>query len=155
MSENTIRIVLVDDDPLVRAGLGLILGGSGDIDVVGEASDGVEAQAVVAEAKPDVVLMDIRMPRRDGIAATAEEAIRAHGWPGNGRELRARLMRAVEKVCADLVRQARAHFTESDAIMARNARRVVRAPRIMSNYYHAILDKLVARGFAPPPARLP
>jgi phytoene synthase len=56
----------------------------------------------------------------------------------------------VEKVCADLVRQARAHFTESDAIMARNPRRVVRAPRIMSNYYHAILDKLVARGFAPP-----
>jgi phytoene synthase len=54
------------------------------------------------------------------------------------------------RVCDDLLKQARAHFTESDAIMARNPRRVVRAPRIMSQYYHAILDKLVARGFAPP-----
>jgi len=58
----------------------------------------------------------------------------------------------IAKVCADLVRQARAHFEASDAIMARNPRRTVRAPRIMSAYYHAILDKLVARGFAPPRA---
>ena len=72
MTENTIRIVLVDDDPLVRAGLGLILGGSPDLEVVAEAADGVEAVQVVAEHKPDIVLMDIRMPRRDGIAATAE-----------------------------------------------------------------------------------
>jgi phytoene synthase len=58
----------------------------------------------------------------------------------------------VADVCADLVRQARVHFEASDAIMARNPRRTVRAPRIMSAYYHAILDKLVARGFAPPRA---
>ncbi len=58
----------------------------------------------------------------------------------------------VADVCADLVRQARAHFEASDAIMARNPRRAVRAPRIMSAYYHAILDRLVARGFAPPRA---
>lgn len=72
MSENTIRIVLVDDDPLVRAGLGLILGGSPDIEVVGEAVDGVDAMAVVTEKRPDIVLMDIRMPRKDGIAATTD-----------------------------------------------------------------------------------
>ena len=72
MSENTIRIVLVDDDPLVRAGLGLILGGSPDIEVVGEAADGVDAMAVVGEKRPDIVLMDIRMPRKDGITATAD-----------------------------------------------------------------------------------
>lgn len=58
----------------------------------------------------------------------------------------------VATVCADLVRQARAHFAESDAIMARNPRRTVRAPRVMFAYYHAILDRLVARGFAPPRA---
>ncbi|GAB3078629.1 response regulator transcription factor [Pedococcus soli] len=69
MSE-TIRVVLVDDDPLVRAGLGMILGGAPDIEVVGEAADGVEAVATVGTTQPDVVLMDLRMPRRDGLEAT-------------------------------------------------------------------------------------
>ncbi|KQZ87666.1 LuxR family transcriptional regulator [Phycicoccus sp. Root563] len=69
MSE-TIRVVLVDDDPLVRAGLGMILGGAPDIEVVGEAGDGVEAVATVGTTQPDVVLMDLRMPRRDGLEAT-------------------------------------------------------------------------------------
>ena len=69
---NTIRIVLVDDDALVRAGLGLILGGSPDLEVVAEASDGADALEVVRQHRPDIVLMDIRMPRKDGIAATEE-----------------------------------------------------------------------------------
>jgi phytoene synthase len=60
------------------------------------------------------------------------------------------------KVCAPLVERARGHFAEADAIMARNSRRAVRAPRIMSKYYGAILKLLVARGFANPrsPVRL-
>lgn len=70
VSDMKIRLVMVDDDPLVRTGLGLILGGSPDLEVVGEASDGLEALDVVAESKPDIVLMDIRMPRLDGLAAT-------------------------------------------------------------------------------------
>lgn len=65
-----IRIALVDDDALVRAGLGMILGGASDLEVVAEASDGIEAVNVVAASNPDVVLMDIRMPRRDGLEAT-------------------------------------------------------------------------------------
>lgn len=65
-----IRVVLVDDDPLVRAGLGMILGGSSDIEVVAEAGDGVEAVGTIAAQQPDVVLMDLRMPRRDGLEAT-------------------------------------------------------------------------------------
>lgn len=69
MSES-VRVVLVDDDPMVRTGLTLILGGNSGIEVVAEASDGEEALAVVAQHRPDVVLMDIRMPRRDGISAT-------------------------------------------------------------------------------------
>jgi phytoene synthase len=56
----------------------------------------------------------------------------------------------VPKVCAPLVERARMHFSKSDEIMARNARRVVRAPRIMSKYYGSILHRLIARGFAPP-----
>jgi DNA-binding NarL/FixJ family response regulator len=65
-----VRVVLVDDDPLVRAGLRMILGGAPDIDVVAEAADGQEAVDVVLREAPDVVLMDIRMPRMDGLAAT-------------------------------------------------------------------------------------
>jgi phytoene synthase len=60
------------------------------------------------------------------------------------------------KVCAPLVERARGHFEKADEIMKRNPRRVVRAPRIMSKYYRAILDLLIARGFAAPrePVRL-
>lgn len=65
-----IRVVLVDDDPMVRTGLGLILGGDPGITIVAEARDGEEALEVVAHERPDVVLMDIRMPRRDGLSAT-------------------------------------------------------------------------------------
>jgi DNA-binding NarL/FixJ family response regulator len=65
-----VRVVLVDDDPLVRAGLRMILGGALDIDVVAEAADGQDAVDVVLREAPDVVLMDIRMPRMDGLAAT-------------------------------------------------------------------------------------
>ena len=63
---------------------------------------------------------------------------------------------ALPDVCAPLVERARTHFEAADEIMARNPRRVVRAPRIMSKYYHAILELLVARGFAVPrtPVRL-
>ncbi len=63
---------------------------------------------------------------------------------------------ALPKVCAPLVTRARMHFQKADEVMARNSRRVVRAPRIMSRYYHAILELLVARGFALPrmPVRL-
>ncbi len=63
---------------------------------------------------------------------------------------------SLPKVCAPLVDRARGHFAEADAIMARNSRRAVRAPRIMSKYYGAILELLVARGFANPrpPVRL-
>jgi DNA-binding NarL/FixJ family response regulator len=65
-----IRLLLVDDDPLVRAGLSFMLGGADDIEIVGEAADGAEVDALVDRAHPDVVLMDIRMPTVDGLSAT-------------------------------------------------------------------------------------
>ncbi|KAA9133923.1 response regulator [Microbacterium caowuchunii] len=67
-----IRVVLVDDQALFRAGIRMLIGSQPDLEVVGEASDGREAIGVVRETRPDVVLMDIRMPVLDGIAATAE-----------------------------------------------------------------------------------
>jgi DNA-binding NarL/FixJ family response regulator len=66
----TIRVVVVDDQPIVRAGFQTILDAQPDIDVVGEAADGVESVATVERLRPDVVVMDIRMPELDGIAAT-------------------------------------------------------------------------------------
>ena len=67
----TIRVLLVDDDALVRAGLRMILSSAEEIEVVGEAVDGADAVAAVQAHRPDVVLMDIRMPGMDGIAATS------------------------------------------------------------------------------------
>jgi len=65
-----VRVLVVDDDALVRAGLTMMLDGVHDIAVVAEAADGDEVQAAADAHTPDVVLMDIRMPRMDGIEAT-------------------------------------------------------------------------------------
>ena len=65
-----IRLAIVDDDPLVRVGLRILLGGSDDIEVVAEAADGAQAATLADAHWPDVVLMDIRMPKLDGLTAT-------------------------------------------------------------------------------------
>jgi DNA-binding NarL/FixJ family response regulator len=65
-----IRVAVVDDQELVRAGFVLLLGSAPDIEVVGQAGDGLEAIALCRRAAPDVVLMDVRMPHLDGLSAT-------------------------------------------------------------------------------------
>ncbi|HEY8581945.1 MAG TPA: response regulator transcription factor, partial [Capillimicrobium sp.] len=65
-----IKVVVADDQALLRGGLRAMLEAAGDITVVGEAADGAEAVEVVLATHPDVVLMDVRMPRLDGIEAT-------------------------------------------------------------------------------------
>ncbi len=74
---DAIRVVLVDDETLVRAGLRMILEGDPSIDIVGEAADGAAAVPLVESSRPDVVLMDIRMPQMDGLTAT-EHILRDH-----------------------------------------------------------------------------
>ena len=69
MMADALRVVLVDDEALVRSGLRLLLSNAPDIEVVAEASNGRDAVATVLDTQPDVVLMDIRMPVMDGIAA--------------------------------------------------------------------------------------
>jgi DNA-binding NarL/FixJ family response regulator len=74
----TIRILLVDDEPLLRLGFRLVLESQEDMSVVGEAGDGAAAVRQVAQLDPDVVLMDVRMPGLDGIDAT-RQIVREHG----------------------------------------------------------------------------
>lgn len=66
-----VRVLIVDDDPLVRAGLVMMLGGTDQVEVAGEASDGSEVLSAVDHHRPDVVLLDLRMPKVDGLAAMA------------------------------------------------------------------------------------
>ena len=70
MTASKIRVALVDDQALFRTGIRMLVGSQPDLEFVGEAGDGREAIAMAAETRPDVILMDIRMPVMDGIAAT-------------------------------------------------------------------------------------
>ncbi len=74
-----IRVLIADDDPLVRAGLAMILAAASDLTLVGEAADGTEVIPAIDAHAPDVVLMDIRMPKLDGLGAT--ELVRARPDP--------------------------------------------------------------------------
>jgi DNA-binding NarL/FixJ family response regulator len=80
-----VRVLVVDDDPLVRAALSMVLGGADGLELAGEATDGDEVAAAVEAYAPDVVLMDIRMPRIDGLSAT--EQLRSRHRPGDGPEV--------------------------------------------------------------------
>jgi DNA-binding NarL/FixJ family response regulator len=77
----SVRVLVADDQALVRAGFRKILEADAQIEVVGEAGDGVEAVELSRELEPEVILMDIRMPRLDGIAATRQLAEQTDGGP--------------------------------------------------------------------------
>src|SRR5262245_42295229 len=71
-SDQSLRVLIVDDHALFRRGLQMVLRAEPDIEVVGEAADGQEAVAKAQESMPDVILMDVRMPKRSGIEATRQ-----------------------------------------------------------------------------------
>lgn len=127
-----IRVVVADDNPVVRAGLRVLLGGRPDVEVVAEAADGAEAVAAAAEHRPDVVLLDVRMPGTDGLTAlprlvpvapvlmltysrepeTVHEALRlgAAGYLVHGEFTAGQLVAAVQDIGA-----GHAHFTATAA----------------------------------------
>ncbi len=76
----SIRVAVVDDQALVRSGFAMILGSQDDIEVVAEAGDGLQAIDAAVEHRPDVILMDIRMPEMDGLTATAK-ILETADWP--------------------------------------------------------------------------
>ncbi len=76
----SIRVLIADDQAMVRAGFAALLGATDDIEVVGEAADGLQAVDLARAAKPDVILMDVRMPQLDGIEAT-RHLLSGTGWP--------------------------------------------------------------------------
>ncbi|MET1015518.1 MAG: response regulator transcription factor [Leifsonia flava] len=85
-TEPVIRVVVADDHPIVRAGIVGLLATADDIEVVGEAADGEEAERLTAELNPDLVLMDLRMPGVGGVEATAR-ILAAGGADGSTRVL--------------------------------------------------------------------
>ena len=100
MTERGIRLLICDDHPVVRSGLRGMLRGQPDFAVVAEASDGVQAVALARRYRPDVVLMDLRMPQMDGVTATAKikaEHPEIHVLVLTTYETDADILRAVEK----------------------------------------------------------
>ncbi|MGX1668668.1 response regulator transcription factor [Streptomyces sp. NPDC055400] len=141
-----IRVLLVDDDPLVRAGLSFMLGGAPDIEIVGQAGDGSEVPALVAGTRPDVVLMDIRMPDVDGLAAT--EALRAR--PGAPEVIVLTTFHADEQVLRAL-RAGAAGFVLKDtapAEIVEAVRRVASGAPVLSP---TVTRQLITRATGPDP----
>jgi DNA-binding NarL/FixJ family response regulator len=145
-----VRVLIVDDDALVRAALSMILGGVPDVRVVGEATDGAEVPAAVAAYAPDVVLMDIRMPRVDGLAAT--EALRAA--PDPPEVLVLTTFDADEQVLRAL-RAGAGGFLLKDTPPAEIVAAVRRVAAGEATLSPAVTRKLIAHVTAPTLARAP
>ncbi|WP_084100241.1 response regulator transcription factor [Demequina sp. NBRC 110051] len=151
MSEQTVRVVIADDQGMVRAGLGSLLSAEPGIEVVGEAGDGEAAIAAVRRERPDVVLMDIRMPVLDGIEATRR--IIEHG--GRTRVLVLTTFDLDEYVFAALQAGASGFMLKdapaeelSAAIRVVAAGEALLAPRITAR----VIDAFVTRAALPRPA---
>ncbi|GGR23778.1 response regulator transcription factor [Streptomyces roseolus] len=144
----TIRLLLVDDDPLVRAGLTLMLGGARGIEIVGEGSDGGEVPDLVARLAPDVVLMDIRMPRVDGLTAT--ERLRAR--PGAPEVIVLTTFHADEHVLRAL-RAGAAGFVLKDTAPAEIADAVLRVAAGDPVLSPAVTRRLMSHVAGAPEAR--
>ncbi|MFI6286419.1 response regulator [Streptomyces sp. NPDC051018] len=138
-----IRVLLADDHPVVREGLRGMLGAEADLEVVGEASDGPQAEALSAELLPDIVLMDLRMPGGGG--AESIERMRAAGLPCRvivltTYETDGDILRAVEAGAAGYLLKDMARGELADAIRAAARGETVLAPSVAAR----LVDRLRA-----------
>lgn len=144
-----VRVLLVDDDPLVRSGLEIILSFADGITVVGSAGDGDQVVAAVQQHYPDVVLMDVRMPRVDGITATRE--LRAGGSPARVIVLTtfaedAAAMRAVEAGAAGFLLKTADPGEITEAVLRVAAGEGVLAPASVPELFqHVATHPVVTR----------
>jgi DNA-binding NarL/FixJ family response regulator len=143
----SIRVVVVDDQEVVRAGIAALLAAQQDIEVVGEAADGAAALAEVARTRPDVVVMDIRMPVMDGLTATRELA-------GGPRVLVLTTFDADENVYRALRAGASGFLLKgarpaelAEAIRVVAAGEALLAPSVTRR----LVEQVVSAGLAPPP----
>ncbi|MEU8180093.1 response regulator transcription factor [Micromonospora sp. NPDC049044] len=159
-----IRIVLVDDHPVVRLGLRGMLDAEADLTVVGEASSGPEGVEVAAEQRPDIVLMDLRMPGGDGVEATGRILTRAPGVRVvvlTTYESDRDILRAIEAGASGYLLKDASPTELAEAIRAASRGETVLAPSVASTLVRQVrrpappalsareteVLRLVARGF--------
>ncbi|QIS41694.1 response regulator transcription factor [Clavibacter capsici] len=150
MTAPRIRVAVVDDHPVVRAGLAALLASADDLEVVGQAADGEAAVALVRAERPDVVLMDLRMPVLDGAGATArlrEEAPGVRVLVLTTYETDASILTAIEAGASGYLLKA----APEEEILA-GVRAVARGDVALAPAIAASLVRQVARPAAAPPA---
>ncbi|WAC56061.1 response regulator [Gordonia sp. SL306] len=124
-----LTVVVVDDQAMVRQGFSALLAAQSDISVLGDAADGVEAVELCARVRPDVVLMDVRMPRKDGLRA-AEEILRSASRPSDGTPTRVLMLTTfdIDDYVFEALRIGASGFMLKDA----PADELVRAVRVVA-----------------------
>ena len=155
MSDTQLRVMLVDDQALVRAGFVMVIDSQPDMSVVGQAGDGEEALALAAELHPDVVLMDVRMPRVDGIQAT----VRLHALADSGTLPAPRIIVLTtfdtDEYALEALRAGAAGFLLKDAqpeVLLESIRTVVDGGAVIApTTTRRLLDTVFARGGSPGP----
>ncbi|MEE1787527.1 response regulator transcription factor [Streptomyces sp. SP17BM10] len=156
----TVDIVLADDEELVRAGLRAVLEAQGDLRVVGEAADGAEAVALARALRPDIVLMDVRMPVLDGLAATRElvrpRTVAHAGHPGGPEERTPKILVVTTFENDDYVYQALRAGADGFLLKRSRPAEIVHAVRLVaageSLLFPAVIRRL-ASGHGNPAAR--
>ncbi|MFG1812329.1 response regulator [Kribbella sp. NPDC049174] len=152
-----IRVLVVDDHPVVRSGLIGMLAVTDDISVVGEAGDGAEALALVESTTPDVVLMDLRMPRMDGVSATG--AI-VSGYPSTRvlvlttYDTDTDILHAVEAGAAGYLLKDTPHAELLDGIRAAARGETVLAPPVAARLMSRLRTPVAPQAAQPSPREL-
>jgi DNA-binding NarL/FixJ family response regulator len=150
-----IRVVLVDDQELFRAGVAVVIGAQPDLEVAGLAADGREALEVIARTRPDVVLMDVRMPRMGGVEAT-RELFSPGGYAGPRPRVVLLTTFELDEAAAAAIRLGASGFLLKDTapeLLCSAIRAVHRGGEIIAGRLASVLDVGAARPAPPPAAR--